>query len=100
MDGAVMTLARWHARQAITKELLAQGLKLSHIEARDITIAANRYIDEHPEVIALAAEKLPQPCCKWSIETPEKTKAVHHLEDLHGDGSHELQGLSLSKCRQ
>ena len=49
MNGAVMTLARWHARQVIKKELLAQGIKLSHVEASDITRAANRYIDEHPD---------------------------------------------------
>ena len=41
MDGAVFTLARYYARQTIKKELLSQGLKLSHIEAREITIAAN-----------------------------------------------------------
>ena len=56
MNGAVMTLARWEARQVIKKELLAQGIKLSHVEASDITRAANRYIDEHPEIIAKACE--------------------------------------------
>ena len=57
MNGAVMTLARWHARQTIKRQLQAQGLKLSHIEARDITLAANQYIDDHPEIITFATQQ-------------------------------------------
>ena len=53
MNGAVMTLARWHARKAIKRQLYAQGFKLSHIEASEITRAANQYIDDHPEIISL-----------------------------------------------
>ena len=56
MNGAVMTLARWHARKAIKKELYGQGIKLASVEACEITLAANRYIEDHPEVIALASE--------------------------------------------
>ena len=50
MNGAVMTLARYHARQTIKRQLYAQGIKLAHVESREIAIAANRYIDDHPEV--------------------------------------------------
>jgi hypothetical protein len=57
MTGAEMTLARYYARQAIKRELLAQGLKLSHVEASEITKAANQYIDDHPEIMAFAAER-------------------------------------------
>ena len=49
---------------------------------------------------ANSIRNLPQPCCKWSIETPKATKDVQHLGDLHGDGSPELQGLSLCKYRE
>jgi hypothetical protein len=52
-----MTLARWQARQAVKRELYAQGIKLASVEAREITIAANRYVDEHPEIIAFATEQ-------------------------------------------
>ena len=31
-DGAVMTLARYHARETIKRELKAQGIKLAHVE--------------------------------------------------------------------
>ena len=41
MNGAVITLARWHARQVIKRQLYAQGIKLAHVESREITIAAN-----------------------------------------------------------
>ena len=57
MNGAVMTLARYHAREAIKRELLGQGLKLCHVEASEITRAANKYIDDHPEIIAFATER-------------------------------------------
>jgi hypothetical protein len=57
MNGAVMTLARYHARQVIKQELYAQGIKLATVESREITIAANRYVDEHPEIIAFATEQ-------------------------------------------
>ena len=57
MYGAVMTLARWEARKAIKRQLYAQGIKLAHVESREITIAANQYIEDHPEVIALATER-------------------------------------------
>ena len=57
MDGAVMTLARYHARQAIKRELYAQGIKLASVEACEITRAANRYIEDHPEIIAFATEQ-------------------------------------------
>jgi hypothetical protein len=57
MHGAVMTLARYEARQIIKRQLYAQGIKLQTVESREITIAANRYVDEHPEIIALATER-------------------------------------------
>jgi hypothetical protein len=57
MIGAVMTLARYHARQAVKRELYAQGIKLQSVESCEITIAANKYIDEHPEIITFATQQ-------------------------------------------
>jgi hypothetical protein len=57
MTGAEWTLARYYERQAIKRELYGQGIKLCHIEACEITRAANRYIEEHPEIIAFATER-------------------------------------------
>jgi hypothetical protein len=33
MTGAEWTLARYYAKQAVKRELQAQGIKLSHVEA-------------------------------------------------------------------
>jgi hypothetical protein len=57
VNGAVMTLARWEARQIIKRQLYAKGIKLATVESREITIAATQYVDQHPEVIALATER-------------------------------------------
>jgi methionyl-tRNA synthetase len=57
MNGAVMTLARWYARQEIKKQLYAQAIKVAHVEACEITRAANKYIDDHPEIISLATAR-------------------------------------------
>ena len=40
MTGAEWTLARYHARQAVKRELQAQGFKLAHYEACEITRTA------------------------------------------------------------
>jgi len=55
--GQVMTIARWYAREAIKKELRSQNIKLQTVESCEITRAANRYIDDHPELIAFATER-------------------------------------------
>ena len=47
MNGAVMTLARYHAKETIKRELKAQGIKLASVESCEITRSANRYIDDH-----------------------------------------------------
>ena len=71
MNGAVMTLARWEARQIIKRQLYDQGVKLQSVESREISIAANRYVDEHPEVIALATERY-RDFVKRGILKPER----------------------------
>ena len=73
MNGAVMTLARWHARQAVKKELYAQGIKVAHVEASEITLAANRYVEEHPEILALATERY-QDLVKRGVLRPPRNR--------------------------
>ena len=73
MNGAEWTLARWHARQAVKRELLGQGLKLSHVEASEITRAANQYIDDHPEIITFATERY-QDCVKRGYLKPPRNR--------------------------
>jgi hypothetical protein len=57
MNGSEMTLARYYAKQAIKRQLYGQGIKLHQVEACEITRAANRYIVDHPEIVALATEQ-------------------------------------------
>ncbi|MGC1992751.1 MAG: hypothetical protein WA704_02145 [Pseudolabrys sp.] len=74
MNGAVITLARWHARQVIKRQLYAQGIKLAHVESREITIAANKYIDDHPESIAFATEQYRSLVASGRLRPPRKLK--------------------------
>jgi hypothetical protein len=73
MNGAVMTLARYQARQVIKRQLYAQGIKLASVESCEITIAANKYIDEHPEIIAFATEQY-HDFVKRGILKPERKR--------------------------
>jgi hypothetical protein len=73
VTGAVMTIARYHAREAIKRELKAQGIKLAHVEAGEITVAANQYIDDHPEIIAFATERY-QDCVKRGYLKPPRNR--------------------------
>jgi hypothetical protein len=56
---AAHALAQLRARQAVKRQLQAQGLKVAHYAARDITILATQYLNEHraelmPDAIASA----------------------------------------------
>jgi uncharacterized lipoprotein YajG len=56
---AAHVLAQLRARQAVKRQLQAQGLKVTHYSARDISVLANQYLAEHraeliPEAIASA----------------------------------------------
>ena len=73
-DGAVMTLARNHARETIKRELKAQGIKLASVESCEITRAANRYIDDHPEIIAFATEEYHRLVASGQLRPPRQKK--------------------------
>jgi hypothetical protein len=80
MTGAEWTLTRFYARQAVKRDLL--GLKLSHIEASEITKAANQYIEDHPEIIEQARSTL----ISWKNERSSNSSAERR-KDLHGQSS-------------
>jgi hypothetical protein len=56
MNGVVMCLALFHAKNIVKQDWRDQGEKLSEIEARDLTSFANAYLAGHPELIEQAAE--------------------------------------------
>ena len=74
MMGAVMTLARYEARQIIKRQLYDQGIKPQSVEASDITRAANRYVDEHPELITFATEEYHRLVASGQLRPPRKLK--------------------------
>jgi hypothetical protein len=79
MTGAEFTIARYYARVAIKRELLAQGLKLSHVEASEISRKANQYIEDHPEIITFAAERYRSLIASGRLRPPRRKKPVQHL---------------------
>jgi hypothetical protein len=68
-----MTIARYYAREAIKRELRSRGIKLQQVESCEITRAANRYIDDHPELIAFATERY-QDCVKRGLLKPPRMR--------------------------
>jgi hypothetical protein len=73
MYGAVMTLARYQARKEIKRQLYAKGIKLAHVESREITIAANKYIDEHPEIITFATQDYHRLVASGRLRPPRRS---------------------------
>jgi hypothetical protein len=57
MNGAVMTIARYHAREAVKQEVRSRGIKLQQVEACEISRAAIQYIEDHPEIIEFATAR-------------------------------------------
>jgi len=79
MNGAVNTLARYYARQAVKRELYEQGIKLADVESREISQAANDYIDSRPEIIAFAEERYRSLVASGQLRPPRRRKAVQHF---------------------
>jgi len=76
MNGAVMTIARYHAREAVKQELRSRGIKLLQVEASEISRAANQYIDDHPEIIAKAWDSYGRLVALGRIRPPRKPKLL------------------------
>ena len=74
MHAAIMTLARWHARKAVKQELYDRGIKLMDVESREISLAANRYIEEHPEIVAKACESYRGLVATGRLRPPRRRK--------------------------
>jgi hypothetical protein len=52
----VMIFAMFSARNIIKQDLQAQGIKLSHVDPREVTEAAQRYLAAHPELLEEVTE--------------------------------------------
>jgi hypothetical protein len=51
-----MIFALFSARNIVKEDLQAQGIKLSHVDPREVTEAAQRYLAAHPELLEQARE--------------------------------------------
>lgn len=58
ISGAVMTEARRLARNLVKDEMKRQGIKVSYVEASEITKAANALITSQPEIVEQAKAML------------------------------------------
>jgi len=56
MNATVINFALFNARNIVKQDLQARGIKLSHVEPREVREAAHRYLAAHPELLAQAAE--------------------------------------------
>jgi hypothetical protein len=52
----VMIFALFSARNIVKQDLQARGIKLSHVDPREVTEAAQRYLAAHPELLEEATE--------------------------------------------
>jgi hypothetical protein len=53
-----ITLARYYAKRNVKEEWKRRKIKLSHVDAKDLTKAAIDYLEEHPELIEEAKRSL------------------------------------------
>ena len=72
----IMLMARHAARKAVTRELQAQYVKASYVPVRELVLAANAYLQEHPELFEQAAEMIRgDPSLRKSAELEERRRA-------------------------
>jgi hypothetical protein len=79
----IITTVRWLAKKAIKKEWLARKTKLSHVDPKDLSQAADAYLEAHRAELIEKAKDL----------------AVQILKVMHKSESPNLQGLPLCICR-
>ena len=58
---AIKVLAKQAAILLVKDELRRRGERVAHVPMRDIHIAADEHLREHPELIAQAAERAQRP---------------------------------------
>jgi hypothetical protein len=71
--GAIITLARYRARQLVRQRLLDQGRKLQSVSPRDVTEAADDLLAQQPQLFDEAREMIRQsPALQRLIKRPRK----------------------------
>jgi hypothetical protein len=54
---AVHVLARMAARKAVQEELRSEGVRVSLVKPAEISVRANEYLSQHPELYRAALER-------------------------------------------
>ena len=54
---AVHVLARLSARRAVTEQLRSEGVRVSLVKPAEISVRANEYLSQHPELYREALER-------------------------------------------
>ena len=57
---AVHVLARLAARRAVTEQLRAEGARISLLRPAELSVRANKYLSQHPELYRAALERAQQ----------------------------------------
>jgi len=78
MGVAVVTLARQRATTRVKEQLRAQGLKVAHFTHREIAVAAEEYLAEHPGLIAEAKPIV----LRWFAEGSFGKRAAQAVQNL------------------
>lgn len=73
VSGAVMTEARRIARGLVKSEMKRLNMKVSHVEASEITKAANALIEANPAIIQAAEEEIAK---RASVNVPIDVAAI------------------------
>jgi hypothetical protein len=90
---AVIVLARYRAKEAVKLELRAKGLKLSCFSCRDLTLMAEDYFDQHPELIGEAERSIATwpGFARWRLPPELAAESVRNVPLLRqvrsGDGA-------------
>ena len=106
MIGGVVTIARLRARNAVKRQLRDRGLKVSHFSAKEISVLAEEYFAQHPELIneaAIVVERLRVEGYlgkrAQAVRNPPRITrpSVQISQVMHSAPRPEPQGLSLCK---
>ncbi len=107
-SGAVMTEARRLAKALVKDAMKAQGIKISHVEASEITKAANMLLDteQGKEILAQAEKNLAERAAvpKLAIDVSaiihESPKLVAKAEAAKADKKGQLSAKQAGKPKQ
>jgi hypothetical protein len=75
----VKVLARQAARNAVKRQLQAQGVRVSHVRHADILAQASAYLDQHPELWEQALERAQR---EGMVENPCRSVAQNRSREI------------------